>query len=104
MIRADRYGRLLLAGVAGLAIATPTWAQTAEQTTAEAQQQAPGPEATTATNDEGQDSATGEIVVTARRTDERLQRVPPLFRPSTNARSIASRRPTRLACKARFRT
>ncbi|GAA4750917.1 TonB-dependent receptor [Sphingomonas daechungensis] len=76
MIRADRYGRLLLAGVAGLAIATPTWAQTAEQTTAEAQQQAPGPEATTATNDEGQDSATGEIVVTARRTDERLQRVP----------------------------
>ena len=36
MIRADRFGRLLFAGVAGLAIATPTWAQTAEQTNAEA--------------------------------------------------------------------
>ena len=76
MIRADRLGRLLLAGVAGLAIATPTWAQTAEQANAEAQQQPPAPEATAATNDEGQDTATGDIVVTARRTDERLQRVP----------------------------
>ncbi|HEX7930039.1 MAG TPA: TonB-dependent receptor, partial [Sphingomicrobium sp.] len=76
MIRADRFGRLLLAGVAGLAIATPTWAQTAEQTSAEAQQQPPAPEATAATNNEGQDTATGDIVVTARRTDERLQRVP----------------------------
>jgi len=76
MIRADRFGRLLLAGVAGLAIATPTWAQTAEQTNAEAQQQPPAPEATAATNNEGQDTATGDIVVTARRTDERLQRVP----------------------------
>ena len=76
MIRADRFGRLLLAGVAGLAIATPTWAQTAEQTNAEAQQQPPAAEATGATNDEGQDTATTDIVVTARRTDERLQRVP----------------------------
>ena len=76
MIRADRFGRLLLAGVAGLAIATPTLAQTAEQTNAEAQQQPPAPEATGATNDEGQDTATTDIVVTARRTDERLQRVP----------------------------
>ena len=42
----------------------------------EAQQQAPAPEATTAANDEGQDTATGDIVVTARRTEERLQRVP----------------------------
>jgi iron complex outermembrane receptor protein len=76
MIRADRFGRLLLAGVAGLAIATPTLAQTAEQTNAEAQQQPPATDATAATNNEDQDTATGDIVVTARRTDERLQRVP----------------------------
>ena len=76
MIRADRFGRLLLAGVAGLAIATPTWAQTAEQTNAEAQQQPPAGDSTAATNNEDQDTATGDIVVTARRTDERLQRVP----------------------------
>ena len=76
MIRADRFGRLLLAGVAGLAIATPTWAQTAEQTNAEAQQQPPAADPTAATNNEDQDTATGDIVVTARRTDERLQRVP----------------------------
>ena len=76
MIRADRFGRLLLAGVAGLAIATPTWAQTAEQTNAEAQQQPPAADSTAATNNEDQDTATGDIVVTARRTDERIQRVP----------------------------
>ncbi|HET6941795.1 MAG TPA: TonB-dependent receptor, partial [Sphingomicrobium sp.] len=76
MIRADRFGRLLLAGVAGLAIATPTWAQTAEQTNAEAQQQPPAGGSTAATNNEDEDTATGDIVVTARRTDERLQRVP----------------------------
>jgi len=51
-------------------------AQSAEQTTEEAHQQPPAPEATAAPNDEGQDTATGDIVVTARRTDERLQRVP----------------------------
>ena len=76
MIRADRFGRLLLAGVAGLAIATPTWAQTAEQTNAEAKQQPPAADSSAATNNEDQDTATGDIVVTARRTDERLQRVP----------------------------
>ncbi|MCH8616798.1 TonB-dependent receptor [Sphingomonas sp. SM33] len=76
MIRADRFGRLLLAGVASLAIATPSWAQTAEQTTAEANQQPPAPDATGATNDEGQDTATTDVIVTARRTDERIQRVP----------------------------
>ena len=36
----------------------------------------PAPEATAAANDEGQDSATGDIVVTARRTEENVQRVP----------------------------
>jgi iron complex outermembrane receptor protein len=75
MIRADRFGRLLLAGVAGLAIATPAWAQTAEQANAEAQQP-PAADSTAATNNEDEDTATGDIVVTARRTDERLQRVP----------------------------
>ena len=38
--------------------------------------QAPAPEATAAPDNGGKDSATGEIVVTARRTEERLQRVP----------------------------
>ncbi len=51
-------------------------AQTAAQTTAETARQAPVPEATTAADNSGKDAATGEIVVTARRTEERLQRVP----------------------------
>jgi iron complex outermembrane receptor protein len=51
-------------------------AQTAAQTTAEANKTAVAPEATAAPNNQGQDTATGEIVVTARRTEERLQRVP----------------------------
>ena len=54
----------------------PTTAQTAAQTTAEANQQPAVAEATTAANNQGPDTATGEIVVTARRTEERLQRVP----------------------------
>ena len=53
---------------------TPAAAQTAQQTTQEAQQQPAAPQATAAPNAEGTD--TGEIVVTARRTEERLQRVP----------------------------
>jgi iron complex outermembrane receptor protein len=61
---------ILLAGVA--AVSTPAIAQ---------DQPAPDPtataEATTAPNDDSDDSAgTGEIVVTARRTEESLQRVP----------------------------
>jgi iron complex outermembrane receptor protein len=76
MMRVERLGQLLLAGVAGLAITTPGFAQTAEQASGEAQQQPPAPEATGAANDEGQDTATGEIVVTARRTEENVQRVP----------------------------
>ena len=69
---------VLLGTVAGAAlITTPALAaQTAAQTTGEAQQQPPAPEATAAPNNEGQDSATGAIVVTARRTEEKLQRVP----------------------------
>jgi iron complex outermembrane receptor protein len=76
MKRVDRLGRLLLAGAATIAFATPAFAQSAEQTNQEAQQEPAAPPATGAPNAEGQDTATGEIVVTARRTEERLQRVP----------------------------
>src|SRR5215218_6325371 len=76
MIRADRFGRLLLAGVATFAISAPGWAQSTDQANAEAAQETPAADATAATNNEGDDTATGEIVVTARRTEERLQRVP----------------------------
>ena len=58
------------------AAAVPVAAQTAARTTAEANQQPAAPGATAAGNNQGQDAATGEIVVTARRTEERLQRVP----------------------------
>jgi iron complex outermembrane receptor protein len=55
---------------------TPAFAQSAQQTTNEANQQPAAPQATGAPNAEGNNGATGEIVVTARRTEERLQRVP----------------------------
>ena len=55
---------------------TPAFAQSAKQTTQEANQQPAAPQATGAPNAEGNNAATGEIVVTARRTEERLQRVP----------------------------
>jgi len=55
---------------------TPAFAQSAQQTTQEANQQPAAPQATAAPNAEGNNGATGEIVVTARRTEERLQRVP----------------------------
>ncbi len=57
-------------------ITTPAFGQSAQQTTQEAQQQPTEPAATTAPDPEGQDTSTGEIIVTARRTEERLQRVP----------------------------
>ena len=67
----------LLGTVAAAAFfTTSALAQTAAQTTAETARQAPVPEATTAADNSGKDAATGEIVVTARRTEERLQRVP----------------------------
>ncbi len=62
--------------VTALAASAQAWAQTAEQTNAEAEQQAPAPQATGADDDEGQDTATSDIVVTARRTEENVQRVP----------------------------
>jgi iron complex outermembrane receptor protein len=76
-MRAETARAALLGTVAAAAFfTTPAAAQTAAQTTVEASQQPPAPEATAAANNEGQDSATGQIVITARRTEERLQRVP----------------------------
>ena len=74
----------LLGTVAAAALfATPAAAQDHAQTVStpaatpsEAVKKVPGPEATAAPDNGGQDTATGEIVVTARRTEERLQRVP----------------------------
>jgi iron complex outermembrane recepter protein len=57
------------------AVILPAAAQTAAQANA-AGQPAPVTQATTAANNQAQDSATGVIYVTARRTEERLQRVP----------------------------
>jgi len=62
-------------------ISTPALAQDANvnppaATPPEAVKKAPAPEATAAPDNGGKDTATGEIVVTARRTEERLQRVP----------------------------
>jgi iron complex outermembrane receptor protein len=68
--------RAFYGSVAMAALATPALAQSAEQVNAKAAQQAPGAEATGASNAEGEDTATGDIVVTARRTEESLQRVP----------------------------
>jgi len=78
MIRSDLLVRAtLLAGAAAISLtAAPALAQSVDQTNAEAAQQPPAPEATAAANAEGKDSATADIVVTARRTEERLQRVP----------------------------
>jgi Outer membrane receptor proteins, mostly Fe transport len=67
----------LLGTVAAAALYTnPAFAQTAQQTTKEAHQRPPAPQATAAPDAQGKDSGTGDIVITARRTEERLQRVP----------------------------
>jgi len=67
----------LFGTVAGAALfTTPAFAQSAKQTTQEANQQPAAQQATGAPNAEGGNGATSEIVVTARRTEERLQRVP----------------------------
>jgi iron complex outermembrane receptor protein len=70
--RAALFGTVAAAALA----ATPAIAQTAAQTTAETAPKPPAPQATTAADNGGQDSATAPIVITARRTEERLQRVP----------------------------
>ena len=68
--------RAILLGSAVTFVAAPTNAQTAEETTGQAEDQPAGPEATAAADDEGGDTATENITVTARRTEERLQDVP----------------------------
>jgi iron complex outermembrane receptor protein len=70
--RAALFGTVAAAAL----YSTPAFAQSAKQTTQEANQQPAAPQATGAANAEGNNAATGEIVVTARRTEERLQRVP----------------------------
>ncbi|MEO8548273.1 MAG: TonB-dependent receptor [Sphingomicrobium sp.] len=78
MIRSELLVRAtLLAGAASISLtAAPVLAQSVDQTNADTAQKPPAPEATGADNAEGKDSATADIVVTARRTEERLQRVP----------------------------
>ena len=66
------HARAALFATAAL-IAAPSWAQDAAQTTAQAQDEPAAETATAAADDEGDDQ---EIVVTARRTEESLQRVP----------------------------
>ena len=75
--------RALLGSAAFVALAaSPAPAQTAVQSAAqpgaeaETAAQPPAPEATGAADDQGQDTATTDIVVTARRVEESLQRVP----------------------------
>ena len=64
----------LLGAVAAAALfSTPAIAQPAADA---AQQPPPAAADATAANNAGQDSATGSIVITARRTEEKLQRVP----------------------------
>ena len=76
-MRQTKLARAILLGSAATSIAaTPAFAQTAEETTAQAQQQPAAPEATAAANDEGADAVGADITVTARRTEERLQDVP----------------------------
>jgi iron complex outermembrane receptor protein len=68
-------------------VALSAAAQTAAQATAEANKPAAGAQPTAALSNRGQDTATGEIVVTARRTEERLQRVPASI-SAFNARAL----------------
>ena len=75
------FARVAMLGTVAVAaiITTPAQAQDTNPPAAappEAVKQAPSPKATAAPDNGGKDSATGEIVVTARRTEERLQRVP----------------------------
>ena len=76
MIRTIDARAVLMGTAAALLIPGTAWAQTIDQSDATVDQQPPAEAATTAANDEGADAAAGEIVVTARRTEESLQRVP----------------------------
>ncbi len=72
MTRTSMMRGILLAGVAFAGTST-AYAQTAAETTAQAAVEPAAPDASAATDDEGSNE---EIVVTARRTEESLQRVP----------------------------
>ena len=76
MRRTNLARAILLGSAASFAFTAPALAQTAEETTQQAADQPPAPEATTAANDEGTDTVGENITVTARRTEERLQDVP----------------------------
>ncbi len=76
MRRTNLARAILLGSTAALIVATPAQAQTVEETTQEAADQPPAEEATAAANDEGGDTASENITVTARRTSESVQRVP----------------------------
>ena len=67
----------LLGGTAAIALwAAPAFAQSVDQANAEAAVQPPAEAVTGAADAEDADSSTTDIVVTARRTEESLQRVP----------------------------
>ena len=75
-MRKTNLARAILLGSAATIFAIPSQAQTAEETTQQAADQPPAAEATAAANDEGGDTASENITVTARRTSENVQRVP----------------------------
>ena len=77
MRRIDFARVALLGSAAAFAFAaSPAAAQSAEATNQEAADEPPAPEATAAPDDEGADTGEEAIVVTARRTEENVQRVP----------------------------
>ena len=75
-MRKTILARAILLGSAASFIAIPAQAQTAEETTQQAADQPPAPEATAAADDEGADTPSETIIVTSRRTSENVQRVP----------------------------
>ena len=76
MRRTNLARAILLGSAASFLFAIPAAAQTAGETSEQAADQPPAPEATAAANDEGADTASESITVTARRTSENVQRVP----------------------------
>jgi iron complex outermembrane recepter protein len=76
MRRTNLARAILLGSAATFACTAPALAQSAEETTQQAADQPPAPEATAAANDEGSDTIGEAITVTARRTAENVQRVP----------------------------
>ena len=76
MRRTNLARAILLGSAASFAFTAPALAQTAAETTQQAADQPPAPEATAAADDEGSDTVGENIVVTARRTSENIQRVP----------------------------